>query len=266
MKIFNKIKKHFAFYRKFFGSFNPLNYSEYADYTFKLSFTYFMSLIFNIFIVMMILFLPVILNWPADLHAKFDQFEEFTLEGDVTTIEPIKFTEQNPWLVLNSKSNVSSNAGHIVIDGGKIYFNIPLRQFLIDLTGYSDVKEHRTALIPLILFGFVLMLPSLLLILYFGFAIKYGLMIIIGALIAFLIARMIKFHIGLGHVMNIAVFASTLTIVISIISFPLGININYLEFIPFAVYMVLGMARAGKFGEKKAKHKLKGGFIEVGPE
>ncbi|MFC1728052.1 DUF1189 family protein [Nanoarchaeota archaeon] len=262
MKLLNKIGKYFKLYRRFLGSFNPRNYGEYADYPFKTAFTYYMSLIFNMFVIMAILFLPVIVDWPAQLNSKFDQFEEFDVEVDVETTSPIRITEKNPMFIFNAESDVESDDATVVIDSGRIYYNIPFKQFLIDLTGYSDVKEHRTAFMPLILILFVLMLPSILLILYFWFAIKYSIMILVGSLIAYLITKAIKFKIGLRRTINIAVFASSLTIVISIVTIPFGADLRYLHFVPFIAYLISGIARVGKFGERKHK-KSKGGFVEV---
>lgn len=255
-----KFSRHFRFYRRFLSSLNPLDYSELADYPFKVSFTYYMSLIFSIFVIMAILFLPVIINWPAELSEKFDKFEEFQIGGNVETIEPIKFTEQRPFLVLNSKSYVKPDEGTIVIDGGVIHYNILFKQFLINLTGYSDVKEHRNSFVPLILLIFVLMLPSILLISYFWFAAKYAILIAIGSLLALGITKLIRFEIKFKEIINIAVFASSLTIILGIIALPFGINLKYLQLIPFAVYLIAGTIRVGKFKERR---KSRGGFIEV---
>ncbi len=253
------VKSHFKFYKKIFGSLNPFNYADYAEFPIRLSFSYFASVIFSAMVVMVLLFIPAVVSWPDVLSNEMEKFSNFKVSVNATTTEPLKFPNENPFLVINSKSNFSSDAP-VVVDESKFYYKFIFNRYMIDFTGNSDIKANKEKYIPIILTLFLLMMPTILLVMYFWFLIKFLAIILAATVTLFVITRLVKYDISFKRITNIAFRASTLTVMASIIIIPFAISTYYLEFAPFLVYLVLGIVFAGKDSDKKRR---KTGYIEV---
>lgn len=255
------VKNHLKFYRKILGSLNPFNYGDYSEFPIKLSFNYLNALIFSSMILMLLLFIPAVTTWPATISSEMNKFSQFKVSTNVSTIEPLKFPNENPFLVINAKSNFSSDAP-IIIDGSKIYYKLAWNRYNANFTNYSDVKLNKEKYIPVILTILALMIPSLLLGMYLWFLLKFLAVIVVMTTIAFVVTRLVKYDMQFKRILNIAFHASTLTVIASLILIPFAIKTYALEYVPFFIYLIFGIISAGKDSDKK---KAKKGYLEVKP-
>ena len=89
---FSKIGKNMnrklplEFFYTFIKAFNPNAYEELSKRTMKNVFSYFFSVLFLSYVLMILISLPVVINIESQIQTEFSKFDEFLVDFNVTYV------------------------------------------------------------------------------------------------------------------------------------------------------------------------------------
>lgn len=249
------IKKEWKDFFKTVGfSLNPIKYEKLSERKKRLAFHYVLSVVLVSFIIMCLLFLPALLKLPGFLSNEFSKFDEFSINGTVSLREPIVIVEKRPFVEIKEQGNESDLRGKMLITKTDLYFKPFFKTKHVNLKEYQDLTSKTPEIASLMIFLAVLALPAVLVISYFLFVVKYLIIILIGAVLAFMIARIARHYIKFIDVLKVAMYGSTLMIILDMLRIPFWTNLYYIQYLAFAFYLFMGVKGLGhKEGEKKRR-------------
>jgi hypothetical protein len=82
---------------------------------------------------------------------------------------------------------------------------------------------------------------------YLGMILKFGALILLVATVGFIAARIIRFGVTYPECIKIAIYASTIMVLLSAVANAFNINIFYMQYVAFVAYFCLGSIKAGEF-------------------
>ena len=241
------------FLRTIFKTVNPYAYRDLATRSYKDSQDYFLSILFIIFCISVLLFLPAFASMPKTIEGKIDEFSVLSADIRLQSKEPVLFPEKNPVVIVDTTGTYQNlTKEKALITGDTLYtkaglcfwtdslcFLVPKEKRVesVPLTEFSDIVTHKKSISTMITILFLLALPALLISLYLLFAIKYILIILITTGLVFLISRFImKSKFPYYRLFRVGTYAITLVIILDLLLMPFRIN---LYFIPVLIYFGL---------------------------
>jgi len=253
------MKKVIGFHRTFFQTLFPKNYEDFSESKIKNTFNYYATLIFTSFVVMLILLIPVAIQLPDKIESEFENIEELTFNIEFKTEKPIMIPDKNPILLINYANNTPSQSAKVIINNNIIYAGLLMKKFTKDLREYKDAKKNPGPVSNIVAFILILMLPTLLLIFFFYLFIKFSLVILVATLVGMILAMIMKYRVETKKIFNSAVYGSSLTVLLDLILFALGISLYYIQYLPLLIYVIVGIQKSGH----KINSKMKGKYVEI---
>lgn len=259
---FQVMKHHLKSVGEFFitylRSLNPASYLELYTRMHRNMLHYFFSLIFVAVVALLILSLPKILLFPSYLDQQLDKFQKFEVKPDVVMSAPVVFTYAAPLIIIDTSGSVTTLEGSpakLLITDKKIQFKSMLATIHeADISGYSNIIQHKVAIKKLILYLIIVALPTIIFVLYLLFVVKYLILILIAIVIAYLITKAFRSDILLRSVIRIVFYAATAMITLDVITmtlgigkffyaipFILGLDLYLVSLVAFAVYISVGI-------------------------
>ena len=107
------------------------------------------------------------------------------------------------------------------------------------------------------------MLPSILLVLYLYNLIKFSVVILLAAFIAFVITRAMRYYTTFTQILKVSVYAITLTVMIDLLTRPFSLNLYYAHYALFVVFLIFGISKIGQFEKKPKKDQMRGKYIDM---
>ena len=180
--------------------------------------------------------------------------------------------ESKKQVTIDLNSNATSiDRGKMLVTNSSVIKRSWFGSSITNTTGYSNVVEHSETYKSLFTGLILFMIPSLVVLAYIAFAVKFFVMILIISLIAFIIARVTRFEVDYAHCFNCTVYPFTVAIIFAMIVFPYNIHYGFfrLEWAGYIVSIILlaiGMQSVGYFGKKPEKRDRikRRSYVELG--
>ncbi len=253
------MKRVMNFYRTFFQTLSLKSYEGFADSTNKNTFSYYASLVFNGFVLMLIVMLPALVQLPSNVESQFNHIERFNFDIDFKTSSPILIPKDNPVVMISYGNETPDQPAKVILNNNVLYFGFLFNKYSKDFSIYKDAKQNKSAVSNIIAVILLLMLPTLLLIFFFYLAIKYFVIALIAAGLTYLLAPAFRYKIGFKQLFNTAMYGISLTVFLDLIFFALGFSFYYIQYLPLAINMISGLIVNGD----KVDKKMKGRFLDI---
>lgn len=241
------------FLKTIFKTINPDAYRDLATRSYKDSQDYFLSVLFIIFCISVLLFLPTFAAMPKTIEQNIDQFSILSADVRLQTKQPVLFPEKNPTVIVDTTGTYQNlTKEKMLITGDTVYkkaglcfwfdslcFMVPKEKRVesIPLTDFSDIVAHKSSISTMITILFLLALPALLISLYLFFALKYVVIILITTGLVFIISKFImKSKFPYYRLFRVGIYAITIVMILDLLMIPFRVN---LYFIPLLIYFGL---------------------------
>lgn len=237
-------------------SFNPVAYDKLSERLLSNTFKYFLSVLLFGFILAFLLGLPTIAGTANYLNEQFGKFEKLDVNLDYEMKEPVVITENYPLITIDTTKEVKEFKKGVLITEDKVYYAIlPFTSpKSFDIKKAYDLVASSGRASNYIYVLLLLMLPTLLVMAYLYFLIKFLLVVIAGFVLAFLITRLIRYGITARELIVVALYAATPMILVRMITLPFLPHIYYVEYMLFGLYLLMGVIKTGDF-EAVARHR-----------
>jgi len=257
-----------GFIRAVFRCFNPNAYFELSNLKIKQSLSYLLKLLFFVFVVMLILYIPFLIKFQSKIDDKLNNFNTLSIKINASMKKPIVFFENtNKQLIINTNANTTEfeNGMFLITNDSFVKKRFLFGYEVKNMTGYSNVLEHRDFYKGIVTLMFILLLPSILIILFLFYSIKYFIMAFVVSFLSLIIVRLIRFEIDYKSILNITIFSLTPSILFELIIKPFNITIPYFKihwigYIVSLFYLVYGISQTGYFDREK-KYKKKRDYL-----
>ena len=195
-----------------------------------------------LFLVMLLLFIPAILVGAPKLTAAMESFDSFSIAGNFSAAQPITLLRA-PLVVVNLSENATLSKETLLFTSKDIQWK---RFYLFGHASKSwdalnDAKKYSEQEYTVLLFFLV---PSLAFWLAAFLLVKDVLLILVFSLLACLLPRLWRFKIGLADTLKVALFSSSIMLLIEMVLFPF-IRILWLPALLFVLFLVVGIALVG---------------------
>ncbi len=238
------------FLKNFLNSFNPKKHKDLSELLFKAGFKHFLYLLIIFFVVMMLLYLPKIIDLPNTLESKIDEFNVLDLKANYEVNEVIIWPKDKPVIKLDFvNENVTKGKEFILVTKERVDIKGMQEIAMSDISNVKSGKDGKFKTGE-----FVLMLPALIVLAFVYYLLKFLIVILVVSLIAILIKKLSKFYITNKQIVNICLFSS-FWLFLGMIIKPLGFQSYYINCIIFVLYVFLGVLFTGSF-VKKAPAKV----------
>ncbi len=252
------MKKMFGIYRTFLQTLNPASYEGLSESKMKNTFAYFFNLIFQSMIVLVILSLPMIIAFPGTIESEFSKISTFTITSNFSTTSPLAFPEKNPMIEINY-GNATPPSANVILDHDTLYYGFLFSNYQRNISSYGNFVQHKTGFSTIIALLLLLMLPTMLLIAYFYFLVKFLAIAFIAAVLGLLVAAIIGRKISFTKLFNTSMYGISATVLLSMIFFAIRFSFYYIEYLPLIIYMITSIYNNGE----KIDSKKKNTFVEI---
>jgi len=242
------------------------DYDDFAEQKPSRSVKYFLKLMILGTILLFLFSIPAFMKFSEKFGDSLSKFNYLTLSLNYSMKEPIVFFsgDSQKQLTIDLGSNSTTiESGKLLITNHSIIKKSWLGSELINTTGYSNVLEHKDKYRGFLTGILLFMLPSLVVLAYLFFSIKFFAMILIISFATFVISRVVRFEVGFKDCFNCTLYPFTIAIIAGMILFPYNIHYYFIraEWIAYAVsiiMMIIGIQSAGYVTKKPEKgEKLK---------
>jgi len=262
VSLFSKVRRSFIFnfLITLLKSLNPDAYARLSSKRLSQSFTYLFQLILIMLLISFILMIPKFGSIQKTAADKLSEFSSFKLDAKTKDTLPII---SNPFsAVLDTTLNASKGLNYsqppfteydvIISDEG--IFRKPFACMLWEPLCYlyspeermirkggsdfSDVLKYKDDYARIIGVITLMFLPYIFIILFVFFSIKYILLVLLFSSLMFLASKGLKHKLGFRKILNIALHAVSVMIVLQILSFSLGFLTGILIYLPLALFLL----------------------------
>ncbi len=252
------LKSIWNFFLTYLKSLNPVSYIDLSQRMHRNMLHYFFSLIFVAVVAFLILSLPKLIFLNSYVDKQFDKFEELEINIDSEMSSPIVITDSDPLIAIDTAGNLTDIRNlpvKLLITEKKLQFKSSFATVHeIDISGYSNILQHKAEFKKLITYMIIIALPTILVMLFILFSLKYLIIILITVPIAFAISRALRSEIRFRSIIRIAFYSSTSVVTIDILAmifglgeflyaipFILGLDLYLVSLIVFAFYISMAM-------------------------
>ena len=217
------------------------------------SIKHFLAVLLISFIIMFLLFIPSIISLKSDMKSEISKFTLLNVSVDYDLTKSATFLENK--IVIEPKDSnrtVMRENEMIFMTKDEIVYNFApgsdakkiVKDKYVDLTARKDD-------VSTFLFGiFMMMLPAVLILGYLFLLIKFGLIILLVTIFAFVISRTIKFEVHFMDVLNIVLHASIFMIFLELVTKPFLNTIYYLNYLLFLIVVIMAIMKNGRIERK----------------
>ncbi len=224
------------FWKKVLLAMHPRQYSELSARSLKSGIVFILSLMLASFIVMALVSAPRLLSMNSYIESELSKFSELNISISAKTSEPVMIAGEDPQIIIDT-SITSPEMGSekaLVTEEFMVYRPYG-RQRVINFSEFKDITAKKSEASRLIVFIFILLIPTLFITAYAMLLAKYAITITAFALVLFAGVRIAKKDLGIKKALNTAIYAATPMIFLEIVLMPF--NSKYL--VP--VFQFMGM-------------------------
>lgn len=236
---------------------NPFSLEDSADFLWRSIFGYFFLLIFVGTIIFAICNIPIIYNFNNNIQNSISKFSTLKFNASAELDTPILYPKHDPFLIIDMTNSTKYYSGiepKAIFGKEEVNFRF-MGNNIISYDMFQDVVKNKDK-ISAFLFGLLLLaLPGLLILTYIIFWIYYFIMSLLLAIIGFLFTRIIRFDIKFSSSLKIALYSSTIIVILNAFFWAFHIQTYYLQYALWIIVFAIGISRAGS---KIEKHKVYG--------
>ncbi|MBI4146016.1 DUF1189 family protein [Candidatus Woesearchaeota archaeon] len=252
------------FVKELIWTFYPPRYKELSELHLHRSLGFMSKILFLVFILTGILFLPKVFMLRGTIESELSKFDVFSVSGNVSQSDRVNVPRSNPWVVVDLNKDLNLSKELFVIDKDDIQY----RFFGIKRIPREQVRElsnNRAAASRFLAIMLLLMLPGVALLLYLRAWLKYFLMVLVFGTFFFIVLDLTKYRLRWKQMLNVAAHAVAPIILIETISafattaylVPLklrfvGLSFYAVTLVLFAIVMVVAVV-----GCQVVEHKKK---------
>jgi len=252
-----------GFFRTFGDCFKFHSYRELSERDPGQSAKYFLKLMILATILMFLAAIPAFMNFSRNVDKVIGNFDTLKITINATPQGPIILfpDDKSREITIDWASNATGIAqGNYLIAKDRLIKKTFFGSQYTNLTGYSNVLEHKETYKAILNIGLAFLIPSMAVGAYVFFGIKFFIMIVVLASVGFIVSRTIRFDIEYKNCFNSAVYASTIGILIAMMAFPYNIRIPYfrVEWIGYAlsiIYFISALKSSGYFEKKHDRER-----------
>jgi hypothetical protein len=199
---------------------------------------YFFILITIMLTISLLLSTKNFLEIPNSLKTELSKVEEFKIDIDYNSSEPLYFPSKNPYLSI--VNNISESKGKLVIyDGELLYKPLPFITKNISFHEYNDLKQSSSEVAKIFGIILILILPTLLIYLYAYHIIRYFIIALIISLVAKIILLITRKRIKYKRLFSATLFSLTPLIILERLITPFYSSITYILLILYVIWYIL---------------------------
>ena len=240
--------------------FNPNSYTELSHRTMKNVISYFISILFLSYVLMILISLPLFSNFQTHLNKEFSKFDEFAIDLKISMNKPIYIKQLNIGIDATGDKNLTNE--NILITKNYIQakplicFFKPACFFRNDITKvsldeYDNVLEKREEFVSLIYLLTLFLLPWILISLFIILLMKYLFLALILTILGIVLIKIINQRIGPKKIFKISIYSLTPMIILDTINIPVGLNLFYIPFVISLFYFIIGLISSSERGYKR---------------
>ena len=212
------------FFKTVLKSLSPDSYKELGKRSIRQATSYFLSLVFIMFVLMLVLSFNDIVNMPNTLQSEFNKLNDFSISVNAKTTAPILIPSEEPVVTIDlSEEPVDLTEGNILITNDFVEYKlITSKKEPIDK--FKNVSELLELVSDFAFLIILLMFPVLVILFYLIYLIKFAIIIFAASIIAILILRLIAYDIKIMELVRIGIYSSTIMILLEFLSVPFGFS------------------------------------------
>ncbi|MBU0756994.1 MAG: DUF1189 domain-containing protein [Nanoarchaeota archaeon] len=246
-------------------SFNPEKYNYLKTITTRKAFEYFFLLILFSTLLFGLAGVVRLHRLSGFIDESFTKIEKLNVSFDVDMKEPVTISKI-PLIVLDLREEEPDPNNECMLITKSSLYRKRFRPDFKDMTlfetvkypleGYSDLAANKDMFKTFFGLVFIILLPSILLVLYFYNMMKYFVVIMFVTLIGYAISRLNRMKMKKRVVMKVAIFTSTLLVILELLISPffrLNILPEIIYIIYFAVCMFMISDKKYDYSKKKEK-------------
>ena len=222
------------FFTELINSFKPDSYSAISKFPSSRAVKYFTKVLILALVIMCLLFIPKIANIPAQVSEEASKVEEINLDKCLKTGSVINIPDEDPFLVIDPTDQPKLiGEEKLLLTKESFSHNLFKDPKTISLKDKAGVGKFL-AIVALFT------LPSIVIITFILFWIKYLIILLLISIVYFLLLDLTHFRLRWKQVFNAVCFASTIPILIEVISIAFNSDslIPLLEFAGIKVYLI----------------------------
>jgi hypothetical protein len=223
-----------------FKSLNPDSIKELIEGKLKDSLKYFSFLVLFALILASLLLLPKLVTFQKTIDEKFSKFDYFNISIKQKMNSPLILTENPfPKIVIDTTQDRNLTDEDLLITENKIIRKGLFKEETTEIESFSNILYNKDKIQKFVIYASIIMVPSLFVIAYLFYFIKFMLIILAAWAIAILILKLTKHKFKLARIFKIAVYSSTIMILLEMISMPFV----RLRLIPLLIFLgIFGIA------------------------
>ncbi|MBN1377222.1 DUF1189 family protein [Candidatus Woesearchaeota archaeon] len=228
------------YFKKITGSFILSKYKKISSGSMMDAIKYFFFVFIVGLVLMCVFSIPFLIRMPSQIGDKMDGFENFNIDLNITTKEPLTLTKQPLIIIDKNRKNLSTEFG--LFTNEKFIYRKYFFFGKNEIGGKPDynLAEDRGKLIKMGSVLFIILIPSILLVISLFFLTKFLFFIFLFSAIAFFIIHLFKYKLSLKKIIKIAIYSSTPSILLDLMLFPY-IKLGLYSLIPFVILFILAL-------------------------
>lgn len=240
------------FFKRFFHSLNPNNYSELTDFSMKEAQTFFAFCIIIYMLFTTLLLSPAIFFFYKDLGNNIDQFQTFQINLDVETNSPITLLK-NPGVGVDTSTNQSKDERVLITRDAILVKNT---FFYTEIPTHINLLPNDTKTTATVIFFSVLLIPTIFFAWFLYNYVLLSLFILILSLIGIIILMSFKFKTSFNTVIKLGIYTTPILLVTKALLTGFGVY-KYLlvSLLLMAIWFIIGLMLISEKNIKEDTHE-----------
>jgi len=190
-----------------FKSLNPDSLRQLIEGKLKDSIKYFSFLVLFSLIIASLLFLPQLVSFPRTIEDKFSKFEYFNISVNQRMNEPLILTKEPlPKIVIDTTQERNRTDEDLLITETSIIRKGLFGEEKTEIESFSNILYNKDKIRKFVLYAAIILIPSLFVLAYIFYFIKFMLIILVFWTIALLILKLTKHKFKLLKIFNISIY------------------------------------------------------------
>ncbi len=223
-----------------FKSLNPDSIKQLIEGKLRDSIKYFCFLVLFALIIASLLLIPKLADFNNTVDEKFSKFEYFNISINQKMNSPLILTDSPlPKIVIDTTQERNRTDEYLLITENKIIRKGLFREETTEIESFSNMLYNKDKIKSFVLYASIIMIPSLFVIAYILYFLKFALIIAAAWALAIFILKITKHKFSIVKILKIAIYSSTSMILLEMISMPF----ITLRLIPLIIFIgIFGVA------------------------
>ena len=262
--ISSRIKSNFffSFIITVIKSLNPDAYPRLSSKKVLESFSYLSKLVIAMLIITSAIFLPHLFSVGSSAEKRLSEFSSMSL--NIQSSSPVQFSMGNLNAAIDSGFNSSGNSSAselskydflitpegiwkkplpcIFWETACLFYRPEDKIIHGGESDFFDVLKNKQEYSRIIGILTLMMLPSVLILLFFLYSVKYAVLSILMAALMYFAAKGLKHHVNFRRILNVSIHALTIMVILQMLSLSVNFLGGIFLFLPFSLFLLIFIA------------------------